>query len=166
YRLDGTLKTSINVPGGIKHIPFLADVNNDGSLDVVYRSLAGLVYVQNFGAKPRAAVSWATHRGNKWRDNNRGVSLYPPGTPLVRQKSSGYRKNTFSWTTENPPQLFKVYRAEQAGAPFAAIAALSPGITNYTDDAVQSGHQYFYEVVALYATNSAISVPFVLTPLA
>src|SRR5205814_2156387 len=91
YRLDGTLKTSINVPGGIKHIPFLADVNNDGSLDVVYRSLAGQVYVYNFGAKPGAAVSWATHRGNKARDNNRGVALYPPGTPLVRQKSSGYR---------------------------------------------------------------------------
>ena len=84
YRLDGTLKTSINVPGGIKHIPFLADVNNDGSLDVVYRSLAGLVYVQNFGARSGAAVSWATHRGNKSRDNNRNVSLYPPGTPLVR----------------------------------------------------------------------------------
>src|SRR5436190_2061090 len=88
YALDGTLKTSIAVPGGIKHIPTLADVNNDGSLDVVYRSLMGTVYVQNFGARPGAAVSWATHRGNKSRDNNRGVALYPPGTPLVRQKSS------------------------------------------------------------------------------
>src|SRR6185503_17861296 len=43
FSLDGTLKTSISVPGGLKHIPTLADVNNDGSLDVIYRSLAGII---------------------------------------------------------------------------------------------------------------------------
>ena len=31
---------------------------------------------------------------------------------------------------------------------------------------MQSGHQYFYEVAAVYATNTACSVPFALTPLA
>jgi hypothetical protein len=164
YRLDGTLKTSLAVPGGIKHIPSLADVNNDGSLDVIYRSIPGTVYVQNFGARRGAQVSWGTHRGNKHRDNNSGVSLYPAGTPLVRQKSSGYRKNMFIWTTETAPQLFHIYRADQASGPFVQIATVPSGVTNFTDTMVQSGWQYFYEVAAVYPTNSARSAPFALTP--
>jgi hypothetical protein len=56
FGLDGTLKTSVSVPGGLKHIPTLADVNGDGGLNVVYRSLAGRIYVQNFGATASGPV--------------------------------------------------------------------------------------------------------------
>src|SRR6185369_8888257 len=97
YALDGTLKLTVPVPGGIKHIPALADVEGTGRLDVVYRSLLGQVYVQNFGGTNASRVSWATHRGNMHRDGNRGVSLFPPGTPLVTKKNSGFNRATFSW---------------------------------------------------------------------
>jgi hypothetical protein len=50
YALDGTLKQAVAVPGGIKQIPALADVEGVGRLDVVYRSLSGQVFVQNCGS--------------------------------------------------------------------------------------------------------------------
>jgi hypothetical protein len=81
YALDGTLKQSIPVPGGIKQIPALADVEGIGRLDVVYRSVAGRIYVENFGATGTNLVSWATHRGNMRRDGNHGVSLSAGDTP-------------------------------------------------------------------------------------
>jgi hypothetical protein len=84
YALDGSLKHRSSIPGGLKHIPSIADVDRDGSVDLIYRALDGKVYVQNFGAKPHARVSWATHRGNMRRDGNMGVDLYPPGHPRVR----------------------------------------------------------------------------------
>src|SRR5207302_3805687 len=104
YALDGTLKQTIPVVGGIKHIPALADVEGIGRLDVVYRSTLGQVYVQNFGATGTNNVSWATHRGNMHRDGNRGVSLFPPGTPLVTKQPSGYNRVSFSWTNSTPAQ--------------------------------------------------------------
>lgn len=88
YALDGTAKLVMPVPGGLKHIPSIADVNNDGSVDLVYRALDGRVYVQNFGAKPNARVSWATHRGNARRDGNMGVDLFPSGVAKVVRPSS------------------------------------------------------------------------------
>ena len=96
FALDGTLKFSVPVPGGLKHIPTLADLSGNG-LDVIYRSLAGRIYVQNFGATGSGPVSWSTHRGNRQRDGNFGVSLFPPGTPLITRKESGYRRASFSW---------------------------------------------------------------------
>src|SRR5436190_2316362 len=97
FALDGTLKQTIPVVGGIKHIPALADVEGAGRIDVVYRSTLGQVYVQNFGSTSTNHVSWATHRGNMHRDGNHGVSLFPPGTPLVAKGPSGYNRVSFSW---------------------------------------------------------------------
>src|SRR6185503_14918431 len=57
YALDGTLKLTLPVVGGIKHIPALADVESRGRLDVVYRSTTGQVSVQNFGATTTNHVS-------------------------------------------------------------------------------------------------------------
>jgi len=165
FSLDGTLKQSLSVPGGLKHIPSLADVNNDGSLDVIYRSITGSVYVQNFGARPGAAVSWATHRGNKKRDSNSGVSLYPGGTPLVRNKSTGHHTASFTWSAASGATLFRIYRADRPEGPFQTIATLTSATTNYTDAGLQTGTQYFYEIAAVYPTNSVRSVPFALTPL-
>src|SRR5262249_7611988 len=92
YALDGTLKQAVPVAGGIKQVPALADVEGIGRLDVVYRSTLGQVYVQNFGATTTNHVSWATHRGNMHRDGNRVGSLFPPGTPLVTDKSAGFNR--------------------------------------------------------------------------
>ena len=118
YALDGTLKQSIPVPGGLKHIPTLADVRGLGRIDVVYRSQLGTVYVQNFGSTSTNLVSWATHRGNQHRDGNRGVSLFVPGTPLVTKKTPGYRRANFSWTNAMPASFFVSFAPSKAAGPF------------------------------------------------
>ena len=162
FALDGTQKQSIAVPGGIKQIPSLADVNNDGSLDVVYRSTLGTVYVQNFGATDATNVSWSTHRGNAWHDGNYGVSLYPPGTPLITSKTSGFRKAMFTWRSAagSAPASYRIYRAERASGPFTNIIAVPGNVTGYTNLGLKSGWQYFYEVAAVYAANEVRSAPF------
>jgi len=165
YALDGTLKLTIPVPGGIKHIPALADVEGIGRTDVVYRSLLGQVYVQNFGATTTNHVSWATHHGNMHRDGNRGVSLFPPGTPLVPKKTSGYRRASFSWTNAVAMDYYRIYRAEQATGPFLQIATVTTNISSYTDYGLKPGCQYFYEVGAVYGTNTVHSAPFAILSL-
>jgi len=157
YALDGSLKDFIDVPGGVKHIPCLSDVDSDGSMDVIYRSLFGQVYVQNFGAHNADRVSWATHRGNYSRDGRRGVSLFPAGTPIIRSKIGGYGRAQFSWTSPTP-QMIRIYRAS-SGA-YVHIVTLTPDATSYSDAWLEPGRLYFYEVEAVYDTNSVRSSPF------
>jgi hypothetical protein len=161
YALDGTLKFSLPVPGGLKHIPTIANVYGNG-LDVVYRSLAGVVYIQNFGSTNSGPVSWSTHRGNKHRDGNLGVSLFPPGTPIITSKQPGFRHASFSWAAApiGPPQSWQIYRAEKPEGPFTHIVTLTANSASYTDTALKPGCQYIYEVGAVYATNTVLSAPF------
>jgi hypothetical protein len=166
YALDGTLKFSVPVPGGLKHIPSIANVYGTG-LDVVYRSLAGKIYIQNFGSASSGPVSWSTHRGNKQRDGNLGVSLYPPGTPLITTKDSGYRRASFSWNVSatNSVQSFRIYRAEKPEGPFMHIATAPANATFYSDSLLKPGCQYIYEVAAVYAMGEVHSAPFAILPL-
>lgn len=167
FALDGTEKKVIPVPGGIKQIPSLADVNNDGSLDVIYRSTLGMVYVQNFGATNATNVSWSTHRGNAQHDGNYQVSLFPAGTPLITSKLSGYRKTMFSWggPATNTAGAYRIYRAQLAAGPFTNIITLQSNTTSYVDAGLTEGWQYFYEVAALQGANEVLSAPFAITPL-
>jgi hypothetical protein len=126
FGLDGAVRHAVPVPGGLKHIPTLADVNNDGGLDVVYRSLTGRVYAQNFGATQPGPASWTTHRGNAARDGNYGLSLFPPGTPLVTQKEGGHRRAHFSWenASGHTARSWRIYRSERGEGPFEHIVSL------------------------------------------
>lgn len=160
YALDGTLKISLPVPGGLKHLPTLADVNHDGSLDVVYRSLLGQVYVQNFGANSTNMVSWATHRGNAARDGNRGRSLFPPGTPKILSKQSGYCRTSFAWSPMPNALAYRVERALGPSAPYLPLVTLVTNSCGYTDSGLQPGVQYFYEIGAVYSTGTVYSPPF------
>jgi hypothetical protein len=161
FALDGTLKFSVPVPGGLKHIPCIANVYGNG-LDVVYRSLPGRIYIQNFGSTTSGSVSWSTHRGNKQRDGNLGVSLFPPGTPIITSKVSGNRHASFSWRPASGglPLFWKIYRAEQPDGPFMHIMTLTASATSFTDAALKPGCQHIYEVGAVFATNTVLSAPF------
>jgi hypothetical protein len=167
FALDGTEKLSLEVPGGLKHIPALVDVDGDGSFDVVYRALDGTVYVQNFGAHPGSLVSWATHRGNMRRDGNRGVSLFPNGTPLIIQRESGYRKTSFTWqpAAGNPPTSYRIFRADDPATSFQFVAEVSAQTTSFVDSGLKDGWQYLYEVRAVYPSGIVPSAPFALLSL-
>jgi hypothetical protein len=165
FGLDGTLKQSVSVPGGIKQIPALADVEGTGRLDVIYRSLTGQIYVQNFGATNTNRVSWATHHGNMRRDGNRGIDLFPHGTPLITRKTSGFNRASFTWTNSVAADFYRIYRAERAGGPFQQIATVTPSVNSYTDHGLKAGWLYFYEVAAIYGTNAVRSSPFTVLPL-
>jgi hypothetical protein len=160
FALDGTLKFTVPVPGGLKHIPSIANVYGNG-LDVVYRSLAGTVYIQNFGSTNSGPVSWSTHRGNKQRDGNYSVSLFPPGTPMITSKQSGYRRASISWSVAptNIPQSWQILRANQPEGPFTPLITLTTNVSSYTDSSLNPGCQYIYEVGAVYPTNTVLSAP-------
>ncbi len=162
FALDGTQKQVIPVPGGVKQIPSLADVNNDGSLDVIYRSTLGVVYVQNFGATNATNVSWATHRANAQHDGNYQVSLFPPGTPFITSKAGGFRKAMFSWggPATNTAAEYRIYRATTANGPFTRLLTLPSTTRSYTDGGLVEGWQYFYEVGALQNGQEVLSSPF------
>jgi hypothetical protein len=161
FALDGTLKSSVPVPGGLKHIPSIANVYGNG-LDVVYRSLAGRVYIQNFGSTSAGPVSWATHRGNKQRDGNMSTALFPGGTPVVTQRKGGYGRASFSWSVPvtNSPLAFRIYRAAQPSGPFDHLITVTSGTRSYSDADLHPGSQYFYEVAAVYSHGLVRSAPF------
>jgi hypothetical protein len=146
FSLDGTLKSSVPVPGGLKHIPMLADVDGDGGLDVIYRSLTGRIYMQNFGATRPGPVSWSTHRGNAQRNGNFNVSLFPPGTPFITHKEGGFRRAVFAWggVATNTARAWRIYRAEQPAGPFTHLITLNAGVTSFTDAPLKQGWQYIY----------------------
>jgi hypothetical protein len=166
FGLDGVLKHSVAVPGGLKHIPSLADANGDGTVDVIYRSLAGEVFVQNFGAGDPNRVSWSTHRGNPERDGNYRNALFAPGTPVVTDKTSGYRSATFHWSSSPAADVYRIYRAGTAAGPFGPLATVTANTGTFTDHGLRNGSQYFYEVEAQRGTNRLRSAPFAIMPLA
>jgi hypothetical protein len=163
YALDGTLKYSVTVPGGLKHIPSIANLRGLG-LDVIYRSLAGRIFIQNFGSTSSGPVSWATHRGNRQRDGNLGAALFPAGTPLITGKQASFRSASFAWggAATNTARAWRIYRAEQPAGPFTNLVTVAAGTTSYVDFLPRPGWQYVYEVAAVYETHEVRSAPFAL----
>ena len=53
FALDGSLKHSLPIPGGVKHIPALADLDRDGSTELIVRALDGR---DAPGGAPRSAT--------------------------------------------------------------------------------------------------------------
>jgi hypothetical protein len=167
FSLAGVQKNVITVPGGLKHIPSIADVNGDGSVDLVYRALDGKVYVQNFGATAGARVSWATHRGNARRDGNMGANLFPAGTPIVTARTGGYAKAEFSWKLPNgfAPSGFEIYRGTDPNGALVKIAGLATDARSFVDGRLEFGRQYIYEIAAIYPSGTVRSAPFAILSL-
>lgn len=162
FALDGTQKLKLPVAGGLKHIPAIADVNGDGSVDLVYRALDGKVYVQNFGAKPGATISWATHRGNMRRDGNMGVSLFGTGTPIITSRVPRTRAAEFSWRA--PAGFLPTsYQVERALTPGGVFTPMNSTGTRAFVSMQNIGEQNIFRVRAFYPTGSAVSAPFAIT---
>jgi hypothetical protein len=164
FTLDGTEKYRMTIPGGLKHIPSLADVNNDGSLDLIYRALDGRVYVLNFGAKPGAKVSWATHRGNMQRNGNSGVDLLPAGAPIITSRAGLTHAAKFSWKAPAgfSPSGYQIEQAQNPAGPFTSHNVLG---AEATFPIAGNGEQNIFRVRANYPAGSALSAPFAITAL-
>jgi hypothetical protein len=162
YSLEGVEKTSVAVPGGVKHVPVIADVDQDGANEVIYRALDGKIYVQNFGGGSPTNISWGAHQANATRDANHSRDLFPPGTPRVYSKTGGYKTASFKWRL---PRGFAasgimIFRADRPSGPFTEIATLPGATLEYTDTTVELGRQYIYEVRAQYGSAVVPSIPF------
>ena len=164
FGLDGAQKMKMTVPGGFKHIPAIADVNLDGSVDLVYRALDGKVYVQNFGAKPGAKISWATHRGNMRRDGKMDVNLFPPGTPLITSRIGRMRAAEFSWRAPAgySPTSYQVERALKPGGVFSSFTVAG---TEAIVPIARMGEQNVFRVRANYPSGPVYSAQFAITAL-
>ena len=162
FGLGGETKFEVEIPGGVKHIPAIADVDNDGSLEVVVRSLAGKLHIQSFGHGGGGTVSWAGHRGGAARDGNFRENLYRPGTPIVWRKEGGYGRTSFEWRLPAGFEAdgFKVFRAARAEGPFVEIGSLDGARRSFTDATPRLGVQHIYEVAAVYGSEVVRSAPF------
>jgi hypothetical protein len=160
FALDGTQKYSVDIPGGVKHIPTIADVDRDGHTEVVLRALDGRVHMLSFAAGGSSRISWATHRGNAQR-NNTG-SLYPAGTPVLTSRIGSFKRTEFSWRIPSgySPNAIKIFRADSPSGPFTEIATIAGTRTSFTDLSRKLWHQYLYEIGAVYGNVLVKSAPF------
>jgi len=161
FGLNGVIKASVPIPGGIKHIPAIANVYGTG-LCVVSRSLSGRVRIHNFGSTTSGPVSWATHRGNARRDGQFDRPLFPAGTPMITNRVGGNGTATFGWTlpATNNVKSWRVYRSSTLDGPAAHTVTLAANQRSYTDTGLELGHQYIYEVAAVYDNGMVRSAPF------
>jgi hypothetical protein len=165
FNLDGSKKMSIPVPGGVKHIPALADVDGNGKLDLIFRSLTGEIYIATMGAPADGPVSWATHRGTMSREGRGPLPLYPEGTPIILDRQSGHKRVSFAWTAgDSQPGGFQVFRSLDAGGVFKRIASLPAEATQFTDTELENGRLHYYEIAAVYDDATRRSAPFALIP--
>lgn len=160
FSLAGVEKRAVVVPGGLKHIPAIVDVNNDGDNEVIYRALDGRVYIQNFGGGIER--SWAMHRGNAERNGNSAANLYPAGTPVITGRTNAFAEVTFHWRLPAgySASTVKVLRANNPAGPFTEVANLPGSALEYSDRSITAGVQYIYEVAAVYPNGVVRSAPF------
>ncbi|HYE30278.1 MAG TPA: hypothetical protein VEH27_02515 [Methylomirabilota bacterium] len=160
FSLAGQVEHSEPIPGGVKHIPAIADVNADGSPDLVFRSMAGRLYIMNFGATGNSPVSWATHRGDMQRSGRGLRALRSSTAPLITATKGARLQNHFTWNgLFTAATGFEVFRAISPNGAFTRLAALNAAAREFTDTNVEPGNLYTYEVVALYPSGPQRSAP-------
>ena len=160
FALDGTEKYSVDIPGGVKHIPSIADLDQDGRTEIVLRAMDGRVHILRFGNGGSGRISWASHRGNAER--SRSVNLFPPGTPIITSRGGHYKRTEFSWRlpTGCTADAIKIYRAESPSTPLLEIATLGGTRASFTDLGRTVWQQYIYEIGAVYGNIVVRSAPF------
>ncbi|KAH3745919.1 Fibronectin type III domain protein [Pelomyxa schiedti] len=160
YSLSGVLKRHIDIPGGVKHIPTIYDIDRDGSVELIFRSCYGVITITNLADNSRTgSVSWATHRGNVLHDSIPGVSLFKKGTPIISSKTEKQLKASFCWRLQEPPgsvTSLKIYRSQSVDGPFAFIISLPSSANCFEDQRLEPGILYIYEIEATYSTGETL----------
>ena len=163
YSLSGQTEHSESIPGGLKHSPLLADVDQDGALEVITRSLTGIVRIRSLGKATSAVAPWPAHRGSMLRSGN-PFPLYPPGTPLVHTRCAGAGRVTLTWTNSLRALSYRIHRSRQGGEPPLHVATVAHPASSFTDEHLSKGSLYTYEVEAVYADRRVRSAPVSLVP--
>jgi hypothetical protein len=160
FSLDGTQKYSVDIPGGVKHIPTIADVDRDGRTEIVLRALDGRIHILSFGNGGSGRISWATHRGNAERSKT--GNLFPTGTPIITGRSGSYKRTEFSWRLPagSSAGAIKIYRSDSTSTPPAEIATIAGTRTSFIDLNRDLWRQYIYEIGAVYGNTIVRSAPF------
>jgi hypothetical protein len=160
FALDGTQKYSVDIAGGVKHIPSLADVDRDGRTEIVLRALDGRIHILSFGNGGSGRISWASHRGNAGR--SRTGNLFPQGTPIITGRVGSFKRTEFSWRlpTGSTADAIKIYRADSLSSPLAEIATIAGVRASFADLNRKLWQQYIYEVGAVYGATVVRSAPF------
>jgi len=166
---DGSIAESITTTPGIKNIPNLYDVDQDGDLDIVVRDTHGtiLIYDTQTGAPDR--VTWATEYRVAARTGALGVRLYAANAPLVGEITAGYRRVNLEWSMEMGTETgltgFQIQRKKYAESNFSLLAALDASARQFQDTHLENGALYIYKIEALYGTASYLSAPIPAVPL-
>ena len=160
FALNGSQKYSVEIPGGVKHIPTIADVDADGHTEIVLRALDGKVHIISFGNGNKTRLSWATHRGNAARQP--AGDLYPAGTPIIVSRSGSYKNTTFKWRLPHgySADAIKIFRADSPTAQFSEIATVAGTHTTFVDTGRELWRQYVYEIGVIYGGTMVRSAPF------
>jgi hypothetical protein len=160
FALNGSQKYSVEIPGGVKHIPTIADVDGDGHTEVILRALDGRVHQLTFGNGGSSRISWATHRGNAARSSN--ANLFPAGTPIITEKVGAYKRTAFSWRLPegHSADSIKIFRTDSPLSAFTEVASIAGTRRGYLDLNLELWKQYIYEVRAIYGQTVVRSAPF------
>lgn len=164
---DGSVEQTLPTPRGVKNIPNLYDVDQDGDLDIIARDLAGTIYVFDTQSGDPGKVSWASEYRSAARTGALGMKLYGVDAPLVGPTTEGYEHIQLTWSIADSAGLsgFEIYRKRYGEADYALIASPGVAASQFNDTAVENGQLYVYKVVAVRGSAKAWSAPIPAVPL-
>lgn len=165
--LQGEIEAEEPVPGGLKNGPVLADLDNDGVLEIVVRECGGTVRVFGTGTGDPGRVCWAMEHRNAERTGGLGQSLYPAKAPMVGKTLPGFGRVLLQWTLPNPTgvQSINILRRRYTDPDFARAAELGADAVAYEDGDLENGSLYIYAIEAVSGEGTFRSAPVPAVPL-
>jgi uncharacterized repeat protein (TIGR01451 family) len=164
---DGSVEQAVDVTSGLKNVPNLYDVDQDGDLDVIVRALDGTILIYDTGSGGPGQVTWATEYRSAARTGALGMCLYDREAPAVGQVTEGYRRVRLEWSMETTTGLtgFDVYRRVYGQGGFTLVASLGSGARQFEDGGLDNGTLYVYRIDAIHGGQAYPSAPVPAVPL-
>jgi uncharacterized repeat protein (TIGR01451 family) len=164
---DGSVEQDVDVTPGLKNVPNLYDVDQDGDLDVIVRALDGTILIYDTGSGDPSQATWATEYRSAARTGALGMRLYDQEAPVVGRITEGYRRVRLEWSMETTSGLtgFNVYRQVYGQGGFTLLASLGSGARQFEDGGLDNGTLYVYRIDALHGGQAYPSAPIPAVPL-